>query len=118
MNGNLKDLINSGYVNVYFDFNRDMPNQESTNGLNFLITYLKNHPEVNADVIGYADEIGNSDYNKQLSNRRAENVKQILVDAGIDGSRLNIVANGEDTSVNKNSRHARQTVRKVTFILK
>lgn len=118
MNGNLKDLINSGYVNVYFDFNRDMPNQESTNGLNFLITYLKNHPEVNADVIGYADEIGNSDYNKQLSNRRAENVKQILVDAGIDSSRLNIVANGEDTSVNKNSRHARQTVRKVTFILK
>lgn len=118
VNGNLKDLINSGYVNVYFDFNRDMPNQESTNGLNFLITYLRNHPEVNADVIGYADEIGNTEYNKQLSNRRAENVKKILVDAGIDGSRLNIVANGEDTSVNKNSKHARQTVRKVTFILK
>ncbi|GGB65618.1 hypothetical protein GCM10007424_01920 [Flavobacterium suaedae] len=118
MNGNIKDLINSGYVNVYFDFNRDMPNQESTNGLNFLITYLKNHPEVNADVIGYADEIGNTEYNRQLSSRRAENVKQILVDAGIDGSRLNIVGNGEDTSVDKSSRYARQTVRKVTFILK
>lgn len=118
VNADMKDLINGGYVNVYFDFNRDQPNAQSVNGINFLIKYLKDNPATAADVIGYADEIGNSDYNQDLSQRRAENVKQILVDAGIDASRLNIVGNGEDTSVNKDSKYARQVVRRVTFILK
>ncbi|QYJ67959.1 OmpA family protein [Flavobacterium litorale] len=117
--GYIKELINGGYVNVYFDFNKDIPNEESVGGVNFLIKYLNDNPSATADVIGYADEVGNSDYNQALSNRRAENVKQILVDAGIDGSRLNIVANGEDTSAAASgSKYARKVVRRVTFILK
>lgn len=111
-------LINGGYVNVYFDFNQDMPNEQSVSGINFLIKYLKENPSAKADVIGYADEIGDTTYNKDLSQRRAQNVKQILVDSGIDASRMNIVGNGEDTSVNKDSKQARQVVRRVTFVIK
>ena len=111
-------LINGGYVNVYFDFNQDMPNEQSVSGINFLIKYLKENPSATADVIGYADEIGDTAYNKDLSQRRAQNVKQILVDSGIDASRMNIVGNGEDTSVNKDSKQARQVVRRVTFVIK
>lgn len=114
----LAEMINGGYVNVYFDFNKDQPNAQSVSGINFLIRYLKQNPDVSADVIGYADEIGNTAYNQDLSRRRAQNVKQILVDAGIEASRLNIVGNGEDNSVNKNSKQARQVVRRVTFQLK
>lgn len=112
------DLINGGYVNAYFDFGKDQPNAQSVGGINFLIKYLKENPSATADVIGYADEVGDSEYNKVLSGRRAENVKKILVDAGIDGSRLTIKGNGEDSSVNKESAFARQTVRRVTFIIK
>lgn len=118
ISADIADLINGGYVNVYFDFNKDQPNAQSVNGINFLVKYLKENPTVSADVIGYADEVGNTEYNRNLSSRRAENVKQILVDAGIEASRLNIVGNGEDTSVNKDSAYARQIVRRVTFILK
>jgi len=118
VNADIAELINSGYVNVYFDFNKDQPNAQSVNGINFLVKHLKENPSVKADVIGYADEIGDSNYNKDLSRRRSENVRKILMDAGIDGSRLNIVGNGEDTSVNKSSPYARQIVRRVTFILK
>lgn len=118
VNAELADLINSGYVNVYFDFNKDQPNAQSVNGINFLVKYLKENPGVSADVIGYADEIGDSEYNKALSQRRAQNVKQILVDAGISADRLTIKGNGEDASVKKDSPYARQIVRRVTFILK
>ena len=114
----LEGLINGGYVNVYFDFNKDVPNAQSVGGINFLMKYLKENPSASADVIGYADEIGNTDYNKDLSKRRAENVKKILVDSGIAASRLNIIGNGEDTSVSKSSKQARQVVRRVSFIIK
>lgn len=114
----LKRLINESYVNVYFDFNQKMPTKASTDGINFLVRYLNANPSASADVVGYADEIGSNSYNQSLSEARATNVKQILVDAGISASRLNIVANGEDASVNKSSKNARMVVRRVTFTIK
>jgi OOP family OmpA-OmpF porin len=118
INADLADLINGGYINVYFDTNKDQPTVSSVSGINFLIKYLKENSSKSADVVGYADEVGSPEYNKDLSSRRATNVKQILVDAGIEASRLNILGNGEDNSVNKTSPYARQTVRRVTFTIK
>lgn len=112
------EMINEGYVNVYFDFDKTVPTKESTSGINFLVNYLKANPSANASVIGYSDEIGNTDYNKSLSEKRAQNVKQILVDSGISASRLTVVGNGEDTSVSKVSKNARNIVRRVTFKIK
>jgi OOP family OmpA-OmpF porin len=118
ISSDLSDLINGGYINAYFDFGKDQPNAQSVSGINFLIRYLKQNPSATADVIGYADEVGDAEFNKALSARRATNVKQILVDAGIEAGRLNIIGNGEDSSVNKSSAFARQTVRRVTFMIK
>ncbi|MFC0777546.1 OmpA family protein [Flavobacterium sp. HJSW_4] len=117
-NNTVEELINGGYVNVYFDFNSSKPTNASLSGVDFLVKYMKNNPEKSADIIGYADEIGNSNYNTELSRKRAEAVKKVAVNAGIDASRLNVIANGEDTSVNKNSKEARQIVRRVTFQVK
>ena len=114
----IKRLINEGYVNAYFDFTATTPTPASTDGLNFLVRYLNANPSATANVIGYADEIGSNEYNDNLSKARATKVKQILVDAGISASRLNIVANGEDNSVDKSSKEARKIVRRVTFQIK
>ncbi|PJJ08280.1 OOP family OmpA-OmpF porin [Flavobacterium sp. 1] len=117
-NNSIEELINGGYVNVYFDFNSSKPTNASLPGVAFLVKYLQSNPSKNADIIGYADEIGSSNYNTELSRKRAEAVKQIATNAGIDASRLNVIANGEDASVNKNSKEARQIVRRVTFQVK
>ncbi|MBF4505489.1 OmpA family protein [Flavobacterium sp. JLP] len=117
-NGTIEELINGGYVNVYFDFNSSKPTNASLSGVDFLVKYLKNNPGKTADIIGYSDEIGSSNYNTELSRKRAEAVKSVATNAGIDASRLNVIANGEDTSVNKNSKEARQIVRRVTFQVK
>lgn len=117
-NNTVEELINGGYVNVYFDFNSSKPTNASLSGVDFLVKYLKNNPGKSADIIGYSDEIGSSDYNTELSRKRAEAVKKVAENAGIDASRLNVIANGEDTSVNKNSKEARQIVRRVTFKVK
>ena len=117
-NSTVEELINGGYVNVYFDFNSSKPTNASLSGVDFLVKYLKNNPGKSADIIGYSDEIGSSAYNTELSRKRAEAVKSVAINAGIDASRLNVIANGEDTSVNKNSKEARQIVRRVTFKVK
>lgn len=117
-NGTIEELINGGFVNVYFDFNSDTPTNTSLSGVDFLVKYLKANPSKNAQIIGYADEVGDVSYNKALSQRRADAVKNIAINSGINASRLTVVANGEDSSVNKDSKEARQIVRRVTFSVK
>jgi OOP family OmpA-OmpF porin len=111
----VESLINQGFISVYFDFNKSTPNIGSTENLDFIRTYLKNHPNATAELTGYADEIGNSPGNDKLSSKRSEVVREILIKAGIDGSRLRIVGRGEDSSVAVDSEGARKLVRKVVF---
>ena len=114
----IKSLINGGYVATYFDFNKSTPTNVSTEGTDFILTYLRNNPSASVDIIGHADELGRSAYNDKLSNARATNVKNTLVKANIAASRLNVIAAGEDTSVQKDSDTARKLVRRVTFQVK
>src|SRR5690554_5736281 len=111
-------FINQGYVSAYFDFDKDQPTSLSTQGIDFVRSYLLNNPSSKVDIFGYADEIGNTEYNNNLAKRRAENVKDILVKSGISADRINVVSKGEDTSVEASSAGARRLVRKVTFQIK
>lgn len=111
-------LVNGGYVATYFDFNKSTPTNVSSEGVDFILTYLRNNPTATVDIIGHADEIGRTAYNDKLSNARAAKVKNILIKANIEASRLNVIAAGEDNSVNKESELARKLVRKVTFRIK
>jgi OOP family OmpA-OmpF porin len=114
----IKELIDNGYVNVYFRFNSTTPEDYSLQSVNYLIIYMNENPEANAELIGYADELGDASYNQKLSEKRANKVQELLVASGIDASRLTVRGGGEDTSVDKNSDGARQLVRRVTFKLK
>jgi OOP family OmpA-OmpF porin len=111
----IKKLINDGYVTTYFDTAKVNPTNVSTEGIDFIRTYLKNNPAATVNIIGHADEVGSTEINNTLSKNRAEAVKVILVKAGVDATRLNVLAIGEDTSVNVESEGARKLVRKVTF---
>ena len=114
----IKELIDNGYVNVYFHFNSTTATDYSLQSVNYLIIYMNENAEAKAELIGYADELGDVSYNQKLSEKRANKVQEILVAAGIDAARLTVRGGGEDASVDKNSTAARQLVRRVTFKLK
>ncbi len=112
-----RELINGGYINVYFGFNKSQPNKYSLWAVDFVKEYIKKNPGVRVDVIGYADEIGTNNYNQRLSDKRANVVKALLQKSGVSAS-LYAQGKGEDKSVNKNSENARQMARRVTFRVK
>ncbi|MFC6877067.1 OmpA family protein [Flavobacterium myungsuense] len=119
----IKDLVNKGYVAAYFEFNASKPTDMSSDGIGFILTYLRSNPTSTVDIIGYADEIGNSDYNIKLANKRSKAVKDILIKSGVNPYRLNIIPGagtdrGIDKSVDAKSPEARRLVRKVVFQIK
>ena len=111
-------LINEGYIAAYFETGKSQPNTASASNIGFVLNYLKSSPDKSVDITGYADEIGSTEYNNKLASDRAQNVKTILVKAGISESRINILSNGEDDSVDKKSDWARRLVRKTIFKIK
>lgn len=111
----MKNMINGQYVNVFFDFDETRITTGTISAINFLIKYLNANPKANAEVIGFADEYGDYQYNINLSRKRAERVIEMIVRSGIDAKRLKLVVKGEDNSVPKNSKLARQLVRRVAF---
>ena len=111
----VRDLINDGYVSSYFDFNKSVPTNISTEGIDFVLTYLRKNPASTVEIYGHADEIGKSAYNDKLSDARATSVKKMLMKAGIEESRLKVIAAGVDNSVEASSAEARKLVRRVTF---
>lgn len=114
----IKQLINEGYISAFFETNQSSPTDISSPGIDYIRVYLKNNPKETVDILGHADEVGSSESNIALSKARALAIKDILIKAGIDGSRLNIVSKGEDNSVEEDSEGARKLVRKVTFKIK
>jgi len=114
----LKRAINEGYITAFFETNNPKPNDLSLDGVHFVLTYLRANKNVSVDIIGYADEIGSSDKNDKLALARANNVKKLLIESGIDAARLNVVSAGEDNSADPNSKEARSLVRRVIFKLK
>jgi len=114
----VKNFINEGYISVHFDFDKSVPTNVSTAGIDFILNYLRTNPTASVEIIGHADELGKSTYNNKLSADRSTNVKNVLIKAKVAESRLNVVPAGEDASVEKDSELARKLVRRVTFRVK
>ncbi len=67
---------------------------------------------------GHTDSVGNANYNRELSERRAASVKQFLVSAGVPAERITIQARGEDDPIADNkSVEGRALNRRVELVL-
>ena len=57
---------------------------------------LYNNPNYRAEIIGYCDNSGSDEFNKKLSLKRAETLKNILVKQyGIDPNRITVIGKGK-----------------------
>lgn len=112
-----EDMIDNGYINVYFPFNSSTPTESSYDAINFMTDYLKANTSKSVDLIGTADVIGKEGYNDALSTKRANVVKDLLIKSGISADRMSITGNGEDDKYGESST-GRALVRRVTFKLK
>ncbi|OAV42880.1 OmpA family protein [Lewinella sp. 4G2] len=84
------------FPTVFFDNNSATLNTNHRNIIATMIEDMENKGSYNVRLTGYASRSGNADYNQQLSARRAEAVKQGLVNMGISPNRIRLVAGGID----------------------
>ncbi len=91
-------------LDVKFDFDRAVVKQDSMSDIQDLADFMKQYGQTSTVVEGHTDSVGTDAYNQRLSERRANAVRDVLVNQhGLDASRVDAVGYGESRPVADNS---------------
>ena len=74
--------------NIQFEFNSSALTADSQEGIDMIVDFLQRNPELKVELAGHTDNVGNAKYNLQLSDDRANVVREALIAKGIEASRL------------------------------
>lgn len=92
----------SEFDNVEFDFDKSDVRSDYFSMLNDIADLLKGDPSMMMQLEGNTDDRGSAEYNMRLSERRAQAVKQYLVDQGVPASQLKTAGFGFTNPVASN----------------
>ena len=103
---------------ILFDVNKSDLKTAARTNIQSLSTSLKNNPETTILIVGHTDATGSDEYNKKLSERRAEAVKAYALGQGISAMRLSTEGRGESEPIAENDTESgRAQNRRVEIII-
>ncbi|NNF08204.1 MAG: peptidoglycan-associated lipoprotein Pal [Candidatus Eisenbacteria bacterium] len=85
-----------GIEDVFFPYDRYELRTEARRVLQENVRYLRDNPDLRIVLEGHCDERGTTEYNLALGQKRAEAVRQYLVDLGIEPQRISLISFGEE----------------------
>lgn len=106
-------------LQVNFDFDRDVVKPEFLPEIRRVADFMSQYPEVIVELEGHTDSTGPEPYNQDLSQRRVNAVRDVLIGQfGISSSRITATGYGEMRPVASNSTAAgRAQNRRVVSVL-
>ena len=90
-------VMNLGSDAIEFDFDRAELRPENRELLSRIVGILLSSEGYSLYVYGHTDDVGSADYNLELSERRAEAVRDYLVETGIDGAIIDTKGYGKSS---------------------
>jgi OmpA-OmpF porin, OOP family len=104
---------------VFFDTAKSTIRSRSFKMLDQVARVIKEHPEIEKVIIeGHTDSTGSAEFNRKLSQARAESVMAYLVNRGVEPARLEAKGYGPDRPIASNeTSRGRAVNRRVAFII-
>ncbi len=103
---------------VLFETNKATLHTGSQRTVEKVAEFLNQYPERKILIEGFTDSRGSDDYNQQLSEDRAQAVRELLVTSGVDAQRVQVEGYGEEYPVASNDNSAgRQQNRRVEIVI-
>ncbi|MCO4847469.1 MAG: OmpA family protein [Yoonia sp.] len=124
MGGNI-GIINNGQnlivtlpQDILFATNSTTVSAASQSSLSTLAASINRYPDTTVNVVGHTDNVGDAAFNFDLSQRRAQSVASVLINAGVSPTRIRSIGRGEDAPVATNqTSEGRQQNRRVEIII-
>ena len=104
---------------IHFDFAKATLTNDSIPTIRAVAGVLFAHPNIeHMSIEGHADAIGSAAFNRALSHERALTIKNLLVEFGVETTRLEVLERGEEKPVAPNQTESgRAANRRVEFII-
>ena len=83
---------------ILYDVDQYTVSEDQMGKINAIAKVMKDNEDVNFEIIGYCDYSGSDAYNQKLSEKRADNVKKLLVKRGVAEDRLTTNGKGKSMS--------------------
>ena len=99
MPGSAQDFVVNVGDRVYFDLDSYQVNPEAYPRLDAQAQWLQRYPQVNVRIEGNADERGTREYNLALGARRAESIRNYLVNRGVPAGRIDTISFGKERPI-------------------
>ncbi len=92
-----KNLRGGDSLVLYFEYDESGVNPRASRQLKIIADILRQDPKRQLHIGGHADAMGTEDYNEDLSQSRAQNVRTSLISLGIPASQIVSKGFGEST---------------------
>ncbi|MCA9707854.1 MAG: OmpA family protein [Myxococcales bacterium] len=103
---------------IYFDTNKSVVKRKSEKVLSEALRVFRDYPDFNVEIVGHTDSRGSREHNLDLSEQRAEAVRQWLVDHEIEPTRIITRGAGPDEPLEpNNTKRGRAKNRRIEFKL-
>jgi outer membrane protein OmpA-like peptidoglycan-associated protein len=104
---------------ILFDVDSAILDSSGRTTVSRVAEVLLEYPKTAVVVQGHTDSSGAEQHNQELSERRAESVRGLLIARGVDNSRLSAVGYGEGyPTADNRSDYGRQLNRRVDVLIK
>ncbi|HEV2462186.1 MAG TPA: OmpA family protein [Acidobacteriaceae bacterium] len=91
-----QDDFHANVKDAFFDYDSSTLRPDAQQAAQQDIAYLAAHPELQITINGYADERGSTEFNLALGLDRANAMRTVLIDGGIDGARIEVITYGKE----------------------
>jgi peptidoglycan-associated lipoprotein len=94
--GSVQDFVIHAGDRIYFDLNGYNVREDARAILDAQAAWLQRYPQVRVRIEGNCDDRGTEEYNFALGERRADAVKDYLVNHGVSSARIETVSYGKE----------------------
>jgi len=114
----ISNLISKENSIILFQANSHVLNETDKSSISSLAEELKKYSKLSIVLEGHASSDGSESYNQSLSVKRANSVKNLLVNFGIKASQIKVIGYGETQPIDSNNTSlGRSNNRRVVFRL-
>ena len=116
--GSQEDLIVNVGDRVFFNYDSSELDTDAQELLQDQVAWLKQYSDVSIIIEGHCDERGTREYNLALGEKRAQSVKNYLINLGISSDRVSTISYGKERPavVGSNDGAWAQNRRSVTIV--
>lgn len=112
----IRNILNKAMQGIQFENGKATIKKKSYNILNNIAQIFIDNPSYIIEVQGHTDNVGQHDYNIDLSDRRAHTVRTYLINKGVPATRITAHGYGPDVPIDTNeTAEGRAKNRRVEF---